>query len=116
MEPHMSARSIARSIAALAIAVAPLAAQTTLGGYTPTAAKYRITVGQRTSQTMMGQAQEFEAASGELVSLNLAKSGSALSLTITIDSATASTNAPMGAPSAAEAIGLKVAAEMAPDR
>jgi hypothetical protein len=111
----MFARTFTRSIAALALFVAPLAAQSTLGGYAPSAAKYRITVGQNTSQIMMGQTQEFEASSNELVSVNLAKSGSALTLTITIDSATASTNAPMGAPNPAEAIGLKVAAEMALD-
>lgn len=111
----MFARFLARSTAVFALFAAPLAAQSTLPGYTPSAGKYRITVVQNTSQIMMGQTQEFESSSNELVSLNLAKSASALALTITIDSLTSTTNSPMGAPSTADAIGLKIAAEMALD-
>lgn len=111
----MSARLFSRSVAALALFVAPLAAQSTLGGYTPSAGKYRITVVQSTSQIMMGQTQEFEANSSLLISLAVVKSAAALALNITIDSATSSTNAPMGAPNPAEAFGMKVAAGMALD-
>jgi hypothetical protein len=111
----MSAQSITRAIATLAIIAGPVAAQTALGVYTPTAAKYRITAVQNTSQIMMGQTQEFEATTNELVSLAIVKSASALTLTLTIDSATISSNAPAGVPNASEAIGLKFVGDMALD-
>ena len=107
--------SVTRTIAALSILVAPIAAQSTLGAYTPVAAKYHITSKGKTSQIMMGQAQEFETTSNQLLSLAVAKAGDALSLTMTLDSATVSTDAPTGAPDMSSAIGMKFVGAMALD-
>ena len=108
----MFAHPISRALAAASVVVTSAAAQGTLGAYTPVTAKYRITAVQTTSQIMMGQTQEFETTIKQLLSLAVAKSASALSLTMTIDSATVSSNAPAGVPDASEAVGLKFVGEM----
>jgi len=107
--------SVTRTIAALSILVAPVAAQSTLGAYAPVAAKYHIASIGKTSQVMMGQAQEFETTSNQLLSLAVAKAGDALSLTMTLDSATVTTGAPTGAPDMSSAIGMKFVGGMALD-
>ena len=107
--------SVTRAIAALSIVVAPVAAQNTLGAYAPVAAKYHITSKGKTSQVMMGQAQEFETSSNQLLSLAVAKAGDALSLTMTLDSATVTSGAPTGAPDMSSAIGMKFIGAMALD-
>ena len=111
----MFAQSVTRAVAALSILVAPVAAQGTLGPYAPAAAKYHMTGNQKTSQTMMGQAQEFETTTNQLLSLAVAKAGDALTLTMTLDSATVTTTAPTGVPDLSEAIGLKFVGGMALD-
>jgi hypothetical protein len=111
----MFAQSVTRAVAALSILVAPVAAQGTLGPYAPAAAKYHMTGNQKTSQTMMGQAQEFETTTNQLLSLAVAKAGAALTLTMTLDSVTVTTTAPTGAPDLSEAIGLKFVGGMALD-
>ena len=111
----MIVSSVTRAIAALSIVVAPVAAQNTLGAYAPVAAKYHITSKGKTSQVMMGQAQEFETSSNQLLSLAVAKAGDALSLTMTLDSATVTSGAPTGAPDMSSAIGMKFIGAMALD-
>jgi hypothetical protein len=111
----MFVQSVTRAVAALSILVAPVAAQSTLGAYAPAAAKYRMTSNQKTTQTMMGQAQESETTTNQLLSLVVAKAGDALTLTMTLDSATVTTTAPTGAPDLSEAIGLKFVGGMALD-
>ena len=111
----MSVRSVSRAAAALSILASPVAAQGSLGSYAPSAAKYRVTSNQKTSQTMMGQTQEFETTINQLLSLAVAKAGDALTLTMTLDSATMTTTAPTGMPDLSEAIGLKFIGGMALD-
>ena len=111
----MIVSSVTRAIAALSIVVAPVAAQNTLGAYAPVAAKYHITSKGKTSQVMMGQAQEFETSSNQLLSLAVAKAGDALSLTMTLDSAIVTSGAPTGAPDMSSAIGMKFIGAMALD-
>jgi hypothetical protein len=111
----MSRKSVTRSVAAFTILAAPVAAQGTLGAYAPDAAKYQVTSSQKTSQVMMGQTQEFETTSGQLLSVTVAKAGGALTLTMTLDSATVTTTAPNGAPDVSEAIGLKFVGDMSLD-
>src|ERR1019366_2091349 len=110
----MFIHSVTRAFAALSTLVAPVAAQSTLGAYAPAAAKYHMTGNQKTSQTMMGQAQEFETTTNQLLSLAVAKAGAALTLTMTLDSATVTTTAPTGVPDLSEAIGLKFVGAMGP--
>jgi hypothetical protein len=62
---------------------------------------------------MMGQAQEFESTTNQLMSMFVAKAGDALALTMVLDSATITSTAPDGAPDLSEAIGLKFAGMMA---
>lgn len=111
----MFAQSVTRAVVALSILAGPVAAQGTLAAYSPAAAKFRMTSTQKTSQTMMGQSQEFETTSNQLLSLAVAKAGEALSLTMTLDSATASTTAPTPMPDLSEAIGLKFVGAMTLD-
>lgn len=111
----MFARPVTRALAAITILAASASAQSTLGAYSPVAAKYRITSVQSTSQIMMGQTQEFQTTTTQLISLAVAKAAGALTLTITIDSATISSNAPAGIPDASEAIGLKFLGTIAPN-
>ena len=111
----MFVRFVTSAVTALSIVVAPLAAQGTLGAYAPAAAKFRMTSVQKTSQTMMGQAQDFETTSNQLVSLAVTKAGDALTLTMTLDSATISTTAPTPVPDLSEAIGLKFIGSMTLD-
>jgi len=111
----MFVQSVTRAIVMLSMLVAPVAAQGTLGVYAPAAAKYRVTSTQKTSQTMMGQAQDFETTSNQLFSIAVTRAGEALSLTMTLDSATVTTNAPTGAPDLSEAIGLKFVGRMTLD-
>jgi hypothetical protein len=111
----VSIRSVTRAAVALSILAGPLAAQGTLGAYTPAAGKFRLTSTQKTSQTMMGQSQEFETTSYQLLSLAVTKTGDALTLTMTLDSATASTTAPAPVPDLSEAIGLKFVGAMTLD-
>jgi hypothetical protein len=115
LEPRMLVQSVTRAAAALSLLVAPVAAQGTLGAYAPAAAKYRMTSIQKTSQTMMGQDQQFETTTNQLLSLAVAKAGDALTLTMTLDSATVTSTAPTGAPDVSEAIGLKFTGGMALD-
>jgi len=63
----------------------------------------------------MGQTQEFEATANQLVSLTVAKSGDALGLTMVLDSASITTNAPTGVPDVSDAIGMKFSGDMAAD-
>jgi hypothetical protein len=111
----MFVQSCSRAVAALSILVAPVAAQSTLGAYAPAAAKYRMTSIQKTSQTMMGQDQQFETTTNQLLSLAVTKVGDALTLTMTLDSATVTSTAPTGVPDVSEAIGLKFIGGMALD-
>ena len=111
----MFVQSVTRAVVALSILVAPVAAQGTLGAYAPAAAKFRLTSTQKTSQTMMGQSQDFETTSNQLLSLAVAKASDALTLTMTLDSATVTTTAPTGAPDLSEAIGLKFVGAMTLD-
>ena len=111
----MIVRSVARAVVALSFVVAPVAAQSTIGAYTPVAAKYHIVSKGKTSQMMMGQSQEFETISNQLLSLAVAKAGDALSLTMTLDSATVTSGAPTGAPDMSSAIGMKFVGTMALD-
>jgi hypothetical protein len=111
----MFVRSVIRTVIALSVLAAPVAAQGTLVAYSPSAAKFRMTAIQKTSQTMMGQSQEFETTSNQVVSLAVTKAGDALTLTMTLDSATASTTAPAPVPDLSEAIGLKLVGSMTPD-
>ena len=111
----MIVRSITRTIAVLSVIVAPVAAQTALGAYAPVAAKYHITSKGKTSQVMMGQAQEFETSSNQRLSLAVTKAGDALSLTMTLDSAIVTSGAPTGAPDMSSAIGMKFVGAMALD-
>lgn len=111
----MFVQSVTRAFGALPIVVATAVAQGALGGYAPSNAKYRVVSIQKTSQTMMGQAQDFEATSSQLISLAVSKAGDALTLTMTLDTATVTTTAPAPAPDLSEAIGLKFVGTMAPD-
>lgn len=111
----MLPQSATRALIAMALMAAPVAAQTSLGPYAPMAAKYRITSSTRTSQTMMGQAQEFESRTNQLASLSVEKAGESLVLSMVLDSATATTTAPDGGPDLSDAIGLKLVGRMAPD-
>jgi hypothetical protein len=110
----MFVNAAARTFAVLAVAALPVAAQTALGPYAPYAATYRALTNVRTSQTMMGQAQEFETKTSQQMSMSVVKAGDALTLTMTLDSATATTTAPE-APDLSSAIGLKLIGSMSPD-
>ena len=111
----MIVSSVTRAVVALSFIVAPVAAQTALGSYAPVVAKYHISSKGKTSQVMMGQAQEFETTSNQLLSLAVTKAGDALSLTMTLDSATVTSGAPTGAPDMSSAIGMKFIGAMALD-
>lgn len=111
----MFRRSVTRAVAALFILAGPVAAQGTLGAYSPASGKFRLTTTQKTSQTMMGQSQEFETTSNQLMSVSLTKAGDALTLTMTLDSATVSTTSPAPVPDLSEAIGLKFVGAMTLD-
>lgn len=111
----MLLRSFARALCTAVAVSAPVAAQATLGPYAPAIARYRVTTVAKTSQVMMGQAQEFETSTNQVMSLSLAKAGDALALTLTLDSATATTNAPGGAPDLSEALGMRLVGSMALD-
>ena len=111
----MIVRSITRAVVTLSFVVAPVTAQSALGAYAPIATKYHIVSKGKTSQIMMGQSQEFETTSNQLLSLAVAKAGDALSLTMTLDSATVTSGAPTGAPDMSSAIGMKFIGAMALD-
>ncbi|MHB1313078.1 MAG: hypothetical protein ACYC3L_13765 [Gemmatimonadaceae bacterium] len=107
--------SALRATVAMLVISAPVLAQTTLGPYSPVEAKYRVISNTTTSQVMMGQAQEFETKANQLLALSVKKAGDALSLTMTLDSATVTTTAPQPAPDMTEALGMKFAATMGLD-
>ena len=107
--------SAVRATVAIIVMAAPVFAQTALGPYAPAEARYRIATTTKTSQVMMGQAQEFESKANQLLSLSVTKAGDALALTMTLDSATATTTSPEGSPDLAGALGMKFTGTMAPD-
>lgn len=111
----MFVHSATRAVLSMAIIAAPAVAQTALGPYAPASARYRITASTKTSQNMMGQVQEFETSTNQLLSLSVARDGDALTLTMTLDSATITTTSPEPAPDLGDAIGMKYTGSMALD-
>lgn len=81
--------------------------------YTPGTNQYRLTSNMKMSQEMMGQKQEAEVSSNELVTVAVAPKGKdSLSFTFTIDSANVTSTAPTGTPDASKRIGAKVSGIM----
>jgi hypothetical protein len=87
-------------------------AQSALRGYGPSSGRYRITGTMKQSQVQMGQTMEFELSSNQLLNVVVTKSGTALALSLTVDSATAATTAPMPAPDLSAIIGANVVGAM----
>ncbi|MCC6243601.1 MAG: hypothetical protein IT353_12220, partial [Gemmatimonadaceae bacterium] len=94
-------------------------AQTGLPAYAPSKERYRLESNVKTAQTMMGQTQEASVSSSQVSTMAIVKGGTALSLTMTIDSAsvTASVTAagPAPAPDMSAIIGSVFAGSMAAD-
>ena len=93
----------------------PVEAQSALPGYGPSTGHYRLVSTVKQTQTQMGQTQEFETATNQLLTLVVAKSSAALTLSMTVDSASATTNAPVPAPDMNAMIGANVSGPMGTD-
>lgn len=109
----MSRRSGFASLALLAVTPAALLAQTF--SYSPGASQYRVTSQVRGAQEVMGQRQEFETSSDQLVSVSIARAGGdTLTVTSTLDSL--SIVGPMGMtpPGLDKLKGLKVVSQVSP--
>lgn len=98
-----------------AILAAPLGAQSSLPAYTPQKAQYRVVTNSHSVQSAMGQSQESDTKSAEVLTVAIVKNGTGLSMTMTLDSVAQTTTAPMPLPDASAAIGLKFSAAMDPD-
>ncbi len=94
---------------------APLAAQSSLPGYTPVDARYRVISSSQTSQVMMGQTQEFQSKSDQQLTVRISKAGSALAQVMTLDSVSMSSTAPVPMPDVSGAIGMKLTGTMDAD-
>ena len=94
--------------------VLPSIASAQLPGYAPTSGKYRVETQIKIAQSMMGQTQEFDNASKQLLSVVLAGGAPAMDLTIVLDSMSSTSSAPGGAPDVSALLGLKLIGKMAP--
>jgi phosphoribosylcarboxyaminoimidazole (NCAIR) mutase len=93
----------------------PLAAQSALAGYAPVNARYRVTSNAQSSQVMMGETQVAETKSDQTFTVVIARAGSAFTLLMTLDSATASSTSPVPLPDLSGALGMKFTGTMNAD-
>ena len=114
----MNHRILARSltVAMVAAMCAPITttlfAQAPLPGYSPLNTRYRIAISTQVSQVMNGQSMEASSSMDQLASVAIAKDGAAFTLTIVVDSVTATSSG--GAPTP-DVLGLKYSGVMNPD-
>jgi hypothetical protein len=113
----MKQRTFIRSVGLMLAAslAAPLGAQAPLSGYTPYSGRYRVQVSTSVSQVVQGQSMDSQTSADQLTSLAIAKEGSGLALTITLDSVTSTVSGAAPPSDPAGAIGLKFTGTMALD-
>ena len=100
-------------VTSLTVLVAPpLAAQSSLPGYTPVSARYRMLTTGQSSQIMMGETQVSDSRSDQVATLVISKAGSMLTQVMTLESVAASSTAPVPMPDVSSAIGMKFTGTM----
>jgi hypothetical protein len=101
------------SLAALALTAGVTAAQAQQFAYTPGTQKYRLTSTMKMTQEMMGQKQEAELNTNEVITFAVTPKGrDSLAFSVTIDSASVTSNGPQGSPDVSKRIGSKVSGVM----
>lgn len=106
--------SLARRALLAGVIAFPAIASAQLPGYSPSTGKYRVDTQIKIAQSMMGQTQEFDNASKQLLSVALAGSAPSMDLTIVLDSMSSTSSAPGGAPDVSALLGLKLTGKMNP--
>ncbi len=106
------ARSFAVLATLTALLASPLAAQSSLAGYGPVSARYRMLSTGQSSQIMMGETQVSDSKSDQVATLIISKTGSALTQVMTLDSVATSNTAPVPMPDVSSAIGMKFTGTM----
>jgi hypothetical protein len=97
-----------------ALVAAPLRAQGALPAYGTGSVRYRVVNVVKSTQTAMGQTQEVGSTSDQVSTVVIAKAGSGLTQTMTVDSASFTSTPPSPSPDA-EILGLKFTATMGAD-
>ena len=95
-----------------AVLATPLAAQSSLQGYGPVSARYRMVITGQSSQIMMGETQVFDSRSDQVATVVIAKVGSVLTQVMTLDSVSMSSTSPVPTPDVSSAIGMKLTGTM----
>lgn len=100
--------SFARGLLAVGVFAVPAVASAQLAGYSPSTGKYRVESQIKISQSMMGQTQEFDNGTKQVLTVAMAGAAPSLDLTIVLDSASATSSMPGAAPDMAALLGMKL--------
>ena len=111
MSAHRT-RFFAAFVSLSAVLATPLAAQSSLQGYGPVSARYRMVITGQSSQIMMGETQVFDSRSDQVATVVIAKVGSVLTQVMTLDSVAMSSTSPVPTPDVSSAIGMKLTGTM----
>ncbi|MCU0623079.1 MAG: hypothetical protein MUF53_04345 [Gemmatimonadaceae bacterium] len=106
--------SFVRGLLALGVVAVPAIASAQLPGYSASTGKYRVESQLKITQSMMGQTQEIENASKQLLSIALAGSAPALDLTMVVDSISMTASMPGAAPDMSALMGMKLTGKISP--